>query len=77
MIQGIMESGFFFTCAICCRTDMYPGTSDVSKQEAREKGWGLTKELGWVCLNCQQNSEPLRKLLPESDQIIKDQPISE
>ena len=77
MTQGKIELGSFFTCAICGRTDMYPGKSDESKQEARKKGWGLTKEVGWVCLNCQQNSEPLRKLVPASDKIVKDQPIEE
>ena len=77
MTQGGTELGFSFSCALCMKTAFYDGGAHKSRQEAIKKGWGLTKELGWVCRGCQENSEPLQKLVPASDQIVKDQPIEE
>ena len=76
MKQGTMVTTCSLQCALCTGIDLLPGDADKAKEEAVEHGWALTKELGWVCFNCQQNSEPLRKLLPEST-IVKDQPFEE
>ena len=76
MRSGKISKQFVVTCAICSGTYVWHGDEEKAPAALKEGGWGLTKELGWVCLNCQQNSEPLRKLLPEST-IVKNQPIEE
>ena len=64
-------------CAICShRVDSF-GSKDEMKQELANDGWGCTDEVGWVCRNCLRMSVPLRKLVPESVLIVKNQAISE
>lgn len=77
MRMGRITKQFTATCAICAATYVFHGNEGKIAGALKEGGWGLTKEIGWVCRACLETSEPLQNLLPESEQIVKDQPISE